>query len=197
VIGNGLPDEAFVNRDGPRKGILYLGRLEIAQKGIDMLLAAFAAIAPYTDRTLTIAGAGPDEEEIRALAESVGVADRVLFIGQVAPADRFDLLASAELVAMPSRYETFGMVAAEALAVGTPVVAFDIACLRAIVLPSSGVLVQPFDIDAYAAALYRILSDDWLRNSLGDSGRVSVDRLRWDGIAEVQRDLYSRILIAS
>jgi glycosyltransferase involved in cell wall biosynthesis/O-antigen/teichoic acid export membrane protein len=197
VIGNGLPDEAFANRDGPRRDILYLGRLEIAQKGIDMLLSAFAAIAPYTDRTLTIAGSGPDEQQIRTLAASLGVADRVVFTGQVAPADRFDLLASAEVVAMPSRYETFGMVAAEALAVGTPVIAFDIACLRAIVLPSSGVLVQAFDIDAYAAALYRVLSDDWLRNSLGDSGRVSVDRLRWDGIAEEQRDLYSRILIPS
>jgi glycosyltransferase involved in cell wall biosynthesis len=197
VIENGLPDEAFLAREKSRSDILYLGRLEIAQKGVDLLIQAFAAIADHTGRTLTIAGSGPDEEQIRALAGRLGVADRVVFAGHVPPSDRFDLLASAELVAMPSRYETFGMVAAEALAVGTPVVAFDIPCLRSVVSPSGGILVPAFDTEAFAAALVRVLGDDWLKSQLGISGRETMRRLRWDGVAAVQRDFYSSILIAS
>jgi glycosyltransferase involved in cell wall biosynthesis len=197
VIQNGLPDEAFLTHDQTRKNILYLGRLEIAQKGVDLLLEIFAAIADHTDRMLTIAGSGPDEERIRGLVNSLGIADRVVFTGHIAPGDRFELLASAEVVAMPSRYETFGMVAAEALAVGTPVVAFDIPCLRSILSPSSGVLVPAFDTEAFAGALMRILDDHWLRDRLGSSGRARVDHLRWDGVAAVQRDLYSRILVSS
>jgi glycosyltransferase involved in cell wall biosynthesis/O-antigen/teichoic acid export membrane protein len=197
VIQNGLPDEAFSTLERARKNILYLGRLEIAQKGVDLLLEIFASIAHDTGRILTIAGSGPDEERIRELAHSLGIADRVVFAGRIAPADRFELLASAEVVAMPSRYETFGMVAAEALAVGTPVVAFDIPCLRSILSPSSGVLVPAFDTEAFAGALVRVLDDDWLRDRLGNSGRARVDHLRWDGVAAVQRDLYSRALVWS
>lgn len=195
VIQNGLPDEAFLVRNQPRSNILYLGRLEIAQKGMDLLMLAFAAITHYTGRTLTIAGSGPDEARIRALADSLGVSDRVYFIGYVAPSDRFDLLASAEVVAMPSRYETFGMVAAEAVAVGTPVVAFDIPCLRSILSPANGILVPAFDTEAFAAALVRGLNDDQLKYRLGRFGKGTVNHLRWDGIAADQETLYSSVLV--
>jgi glycosyltransferase involved in cell wall biosynthesis/O-antigen/teichoic acid export membrane protein len=197
VIENGLPEEAFLDRDLPRSNILYLGRLEESQKGIDLLMRAFACIAGRTDRTLTVAGSGPDEARMRALADSLGVGNRVLFIGRVAPSKRFDLLASAELVAMPSRYETFGMVAAEALAVGTPVVAFDIPCLRSILSAGCGILVPAFDTEAFAAALVRVLDDDELRSRLVGAGRAMVDRLSWDGAASVQENLYSSVLIGA
>lgn len=197
VIENGLPDEAFMTRSRPRNNILYLGRLEIAQKGLDILLHAFTLIADYTDKALIIAGSGPDEARIRALAYSLGVGDRIQFVGQVSPTDRFDLLASAELVAMPSRYETFGMVAAEAVAVGTPIVAFDIPCLRSILSPASGVLVPAFDTNAFAAALVRVLKDDQLKWTLSNDGKAAVDHLRWDGLAAVQETLYSRVLVAA
>jgi glycosyltransferase involved in cell wall biosynthesis/O-antigen/teichoic acid export membrane protein len=197
VIENGLPEEAFLDRNLPRSNILYLGRLEESQKGIDLLMRAFACIAGRTDRTLTVAGSGPDEARMRALANSLGVGNRVLFLGHVAPSERFDLLASAELVAMPSRYETFGMVAAEALAVGTPVVAFDIPCLRSILSPGCGILVPAFDTDAFAAALVRVLDDYELRSRLAGAGRAMVNRLSWDGAASVQESLYSRVLIGA
>ena len=197
VIQNGLPDEAFLTRDQPRSNILYLGRLEIAQKGIDLLVQAFARVANSTSCRLTIAGSGPDEARVRELAASLGVGDRLLFLGRVPPSDRFDLLASAEVVAMPSRYETFGMVAAEALAVGTPVVAFDIPCLRSILSPESGILVPAFDTDAFAAALVRVLDDEQLKSRLGNVGRATVHHLRWDGIASLQETLYSDVLMAA
>ncbi len=196
LIENGLPDEAFYPRDGSRKDIVFLGRLEIAQKGLDILVQAFASIIDTTSCGLLIAGAGPDEAKIRDLARRLGVAERVAFAGHVRPADRFDLLASAELVAMPSRYETYGLVAAEALAVGTPVVAFDIPCLRTIVAGAGGVLVPAFDTGAYAAALAETLKDGDLRTRLGRAGQETVRHLRWDDVAEKQRDLFADLLVS-
>ena len=194
VIENALPDEAFQARTLLRRNILYLGRLEIAQKGVDLLLEAFASMPEGLGRTLVIAGSGPDETRLRALATRLGLDNRVVFAGHVDPAARFDLLASAELVAMPSRYETFGMVAAEALAVGTPVVAFDIPCLRSIVAPPNGILVPAFDTRAFASAIERVLADDLLRSQIGSSGRSRVSHLRWDGMATVQQEFYSTFL---
>jgi glycosyltransferase involved in cell wall biosynthesis/O-antigen/teichoic acid export membrane protein len=194
VIENGLPEEAFAPRDGERRNIVFLGRLEIAQKGLDMLLHAFAAIADSTGCELTIAGSGPDEAALRMLAHRLGVSDRVVFAGHVPPAERFELLAAAALVAMPSRYETYGLVAAEALAVGTPVVAFDIPCLRSIVSGAGGVLVPAFDTAAYATALADTLKNGELRARLGRAGRQSVARFRWEDVAVRQRDLFADLL---
>jgi glycosyltransferase involved in cell wall biosynthesis len=190
VVENGLPEEAFTPRDSVRRNILFLGRLDIAQKGLDMLLQAFASIADATSSELVIAGSGPDEAKIRELARRLGVEQRVVFAGHVRPAERFELLASAEIVAMPSRYETYGLVAAEALAVGTPVVAFDIPCLRSIVSVAGGVLVPPFDTGAYAAALADTMNDDSLRVRLGRTGQENVSHLRWDDVAERQREFF-------
>ncbi|HEY0934334.1 MAG TPA: glycosyltransferase, partial [Trebonia sp.] len=187
AVLNGLPDEAFEPRSMTRKNILYLGRLEMVQKGLDLLLPAFASIIHTTRADLLIAGVGPDEAKIRDLVRSLGLANRVTLVGHVPPADRFDLLASVELVAMPSRYETYGLVAAEALAVGTPVVAFDIPCLRTIVAGAGGVLVPAFDTRAYACALASTLQDGDLRSRLSRTGRETVEHLRWDGVAEKQR----------
>ena len=71
-------------------------------------------------------GDGPDRDAVESLALKFDVLDRVRIVGWVPPEDRFKWLSGADFIAMPSRYESFGMVAAEALAVETPVVAFDI-----------------------------------------------------------------------
>ena len=197
VIENALPEEAFMTRSRPRRDILFLGRLEMAQKGVDLLVESFASIADRTDRLLVIAGSGPDERRIRELVDARGIGDRVEFAGHIAPEDRFDLLASAEVVAMPSRYETFGMVAAESLAVETAVVAFDIPCLRSVVSTAGGILIPAFDTVAFGEACLKILCDDTLKLKLGRSGKETVSHLRWDGMAAVQRDFYSRVLVSS
>jgi glycogen(starch) synthase len=197
VIENALPEEAFVARSRPRRDILFLGRLEMSQKGVDLLVESFASIADRTDRLLVIAGSGLDERRIRELVDARRIRDRVKFVGHVPPEDRFDLLASAEVVAMPSRYETFGMVAAESLAVETPVVAFDIPCLRSVVSTSGGILVPAFDTNAFGDALLKILRDETLKLEFGRSGKESVSHLRWDGMAVIQRDYYEKVMVSS
>ena len=194
VITNGLDAGAFTGYECPRAGIFYLGRLEIAQKGLDLLLEAFAAIVGDIDQALVIAGDGPDDRALRDLARSLGIGDRVEFIGRVAADHRFERLASADLVAMPSRYETFGMVAAESLAVGTPVVAFDIPCLRALIDNEVGACVTAFDVSQFSDALRSLCLDGARRRHLGAAGPARVAALRWDDLAAEQGLIYQELV---
>jgi glycosyltransferase involved in cell wall biosynthesis/O-antigen/teichoic acid export membrane protein len=194
VVPNGLDANACVTRRPPRRGIAYLGRIEIAQKGLDLLLRSYAKVAGQIEQDLHIGGDGPDRAALEDLAHALGVSSRVHFIGRVAADDRFQWLAGADLLAMPSRYETFGMVAAEALAVATPVVAFDIPCLREVVGEDAGVLVPPFDVDRYSQALRAVASDPSLAAELGRSGPAQVASLRWETLASSQGQLYRAAL---
>jgi glycogen(starch) synthase len=118
----------------------------------------------------------------------------VKFIGRVKSGERFDLLASADVVVMTSRYETYGMVAAEALAVGTPVVAFTIPCLRNLVEDGrTGVLVRAFDVAGFAESWRNLLGDSSRRRSLGAAGPASVAGLQWDLLAASQGHVYRRV----
>jgi glycogen(starch) synthase len=198
VVPNALPPQAFSTAHrGPRSGIRYLGRIEDAQKGISLLLRAYATARHSAEgiaQDVLVAGEGPDRRALEALAAELGIADRVHFVGAVASADRFAWLAAAELVAMPSRYETFGMVAAEAMAAHTPVVAFDIDCLRNLVTDETGRRVPAFDVTAYGAALRELGADAALRSSLGNRGAADVAHLTWDNAAEHQGRIYSATL---
>jgi glycosyltransferase involved in cell wall biosynthesis/O-antigen/teichoic acid export membrane protein len=189
------PAETDTSPAWPRHGrrdLVYLGRLETAQKGLDQLLAAYALIAPVVDADLYVCGDGPDEDALRTLADAAGLAGRVHWLGRVRAGDRFRLLAAARLVCMPSRYESFGMVAAEALAVGTPVLSFDIPCLRALVTDRVGMRVPIGDIDGYAAAMARLVADPERCAELGAAGPAAVRHLDWDKVAARQLQVYER-----
>ena len=90
------------------------------------------------------------------MADRLGLVDRVRFIGWTAGKDKLALLARARVVAVPSRFETFGIVAAEAQATGTPVLGFDIDCLREVIGPDGGQVVPAFDTQEYGNALVRL-----------------------------------------
>jgi glycosyltransferase involved in cell wall biosynthesis/O-antigen/teichoic acid export membrane protein len=179
----------------PRKGFFYLGRLESAQKGLDLLLPAYALIADQVDHDLIIGGDGPDREKLQKLAAELGVGGRTHFVGRVVAADRFSWLARAHLLAMPSRYETFGMVAAEALSVATPVVAFGIPCLRGLVTERTGIVVPPYDVKRFAAALLTLATNPGLTRQLGEAGPAVVAGLNWDLLSAQQGSLYHSALL--
>jgi glycosyltransferase involved in cell wall biosynthesis/O-antigen/teichoic acid export membrane protein len=194
VVENGLDDAAFAPAPRRRQNIVYLGRLEIAQKGLDLLVRAYAQVAAEIPQRLVIAGDGPDLQALADLAAELDVAGRIDFVGRVSPAQRAGWLAGADLLVMPSRYETFGMVAAEALAARTPVIAFDIPCLRGLVSDRVGALVQPFDVGALAQAMRDLALDTGRRRALGQAGPEIVSELRWDHLAERQLAVYRRTM---
>jgi glycosyltransferase involved in cell wall biosynthesis len=194
VVLNGVDAPAAPVRAVRRSGTVFLGRLDVAHKGLDLMIEAFALVRRELDVDLVVGGDGPDREAVARLAEQAGVAAHVHLIGRVPAEARFEVLARADLVVMPSRYETFGMVAAEALAVGTPVLAFDIACLRGLVSDANGVLVPPFDVTALAREWVALLRDGERRRRLGAAGPESVAGLGWDRLAGQQGQVYREMV---
>jgi glycosyltransferase involved in cell wall biosynthesis/O-antigen/teichoic acid export membrane protein len=194
VVPNGVDLEELPYVPEPSGDIVYLGRIEFAQKGIDLLIDAFARVAAAIPSNLKVAGAGPDEPALRRMVAERGLNDRVELVGPVHGEEKSRLLSSASLVAMPSRFETFGIVAIEAQAAGTPVIAFDIPCLREVVPSASGVLVPPFDVDWFARELIRLLAEPASVATMGRAGQRFASRYDWDAIALEQETAYREVL---
>jgi D-inositol-3-phosphate glycosyltransferase len=187
---------------GERHRIVSVGRF-VPRKGFDIVVRALPAL-PHSE--LVIVG-GPersqldsDPEAVRllALAESLGVADRVQLYGSVAREDMPAILRSADVVACTPWYEPFGIVPLEAMACGVPVVASAVGgMLDTVVHDVTGRLVKPKSHTEVADAINQLMRDDFLRQSLGAAGR---DRARarysWDRIAADTSRIYERLVPA-
>ncbi len=146
-------------RPGGAAKVGTLGRLH-ENKGIDVMLRAFARLrGTGVAARLTIAGDGPERRALEALAADLSLGDAVEFIGWVSPAA--DYLATLDLFALPSRVEPFGLVVAESMAAGVPVIASDIDGPREILKGGDlGRLVAPDD-DAALAEAIGLATGDW------------------------------------
>ncbi|MCM1067887.1 MAG: glycosyltransferase family 4 protein [Muribaculaceae bacterium] len=176
-----VPNSVSVRRAEPlqvpagERRIVYVGRIA-AEKGIDVLIKAFAKLSDIAGLRLVIAGTGRgrDVMPLMELARRLGVDSRLDWAGQVA--DVAPLMASAEIGVLPSvGKEAFGLVVAEFMAQGVPVVATGHgACAEIITDGVDGLLVPPSDVDALADAIRRLASDSELRDRLGRAGALTV-----------------------
>ena len=152
---------------------MCLGRV-VRDKGFDLALAAFAELAPrFPKARLVVAGDGPARPELEAQAQALGVADAVEFPGWVAPERVSELMNSATLVVMPSRWdEPFGLVAVEAALMARPVVASRVGGLaEAVADGETGLLVDKEDPAALARAVAHLLEDPGKAERMGQAAR--------------------------
>lgn len=160
----------------PREPYLVaVGRLE-PQKGFDLLLRAYADLRTRgVTEPLVIVGEGQERETLQELARSLGITEHVVFTGF--QANPYPWLAGAEVFVSSSRFEGFCRVIAEALAVGTPVVATDCPSGPAEVLENgrAGVLVANEDVPALADGIYRLLGERALQDKLRAYGPVRAE----------------------
>lgn len=190
VIPNGVDDSLFHLRPQVGRGILYLGRLEVMAKGLDLLLAAYAAIPEAEREPLTFAGTPQEGGELERLIAQHNLGGWVRLTGRYDAAERARLLESCRFVAMPSRMETFGMTIAEANAAAKPVVIWDQPPMCEVASPDS-LRAPAYDVPAYTAALRHLLaaSDDELLMR-GLRSRVHARRYDWDAVAADQERFY-------
>lgn len=163
--------------------VVGMGRLT-PQKGFDLLLRAFqAARAHAPEWQLCVYGEGEERDRLAALAAALGIADAVAFPGWAADAD--EALARADLFVLSSRFEGFGNVIVEAMAVGTPVVSFDCPSGPSDIVQSgeNGLLVPAGDVDALALAMTRMMTDGVLRDRLAKSAAAGVERFTFATVA--------------
>jgi glycosyltransferase involved in cell wall biosynthesis len=176
--------------EGP--AIVACGRLT-EQKGFDVLLDAFARVRAARPARLWLVGEGPLRAQLQAQAERLGIADAVWFAGfQPNP---YRLMANADVFALSSRWEGFGNVVVEAMAVGTPVVSTR--CPHGpdeiIADGRDGLLVPVGDPGALADGLLRVLGDAGLHASLAAAGRARARDFAAPAIAAA----YGRLLEAA
>lgn len=146
--------------------LVTVGRL-VHQKNHSLALRALAQVP---DASLAIVGEGPLRNELEAEAERLGVSARVLFAG--VRADARSIMGAADAVVLCSRWEGLPLVALEALAAGTPLVATDVRGLRELLVDGETALLVPHDDPlALAAALGRVVSDRELTAVLAKGGR--------------------------
>lgn len=182
---------------GSEPMILFVGRIQ-PLKALDVAVAALADL-PQDVRLVVVGGpsgrAGQAEvEKVVSMADAAGLADRVEFV----PPQPHYLLSSyyraADVVVVPSRSESFGLVALEAAACGTPVVAAEVGGLRSLVVDSvTGYLIGSRDPVDYAKRLEQILFDPELAASMGSAAAERAKCYSWPLAAERLLDLYSEV----
>ncbi len=177
-------------RDGPI--IMACGRLT-AQKGFDVLLNAFALARQRYHSQLWLIGEGPLRESLEQLAVDLGIRDSIWFGGF--HENPYRLMRAADVFVLSSRWEGFGNVIVEAMAVGTPVVATDCPHGPGEIIRhgTNGLLVPPEDPEALAAAISDVLSDPRLGERLARGGRERARDFSAATIAETYGRLFVRV----
>jgi glycosyltransferase involved in cell wall biosynthesis len=202
------PDDRLWNlTDADPNRILFAGRFDL-HKGGDLIIDAFVELAKSRP-SLVLDFVGPDrgildssgrlvhiEEYVRSRAPEVEIARRIVIHGQKPMGEVDDFRRRALVTVAPSRYETFGYTAAEALRLGCPVVVGDAGGLREIVCDGeTGLCFRAGDSHALARQIERLLADPQLAARLGQAGRVDISR-RYSptAIAESTLDLYASVV---
>ena len=191
IIPNGVDLDRFARaepfeelRDGTLN-ILFVGRFE-ERKGLIHLLKAYHRLRKRrVDARLLIIGSGPKAREYRRFVGLRQVRD-VEWLGRVPDDDKARYFASADIFCSPATgQESFGIVLLEAMAAGVPIVASDIHGYKNVLQRGvQGLLVEPRNHRALAAALYKLAGDPDLRHRMGEEGRVRAPDYSWDRVTE-------------
>jgi D-inositol-3-phosphate glycosyltransferase len=186
---------------GLKKGeriILFVGRIE-PLKGIDVLIGAAAQL--HDDENFRVLIVGGDEraerqlEELRQHAERLGVDHHISFVGAVAHEELPVYYNAADVCVVPSYYESFGLVAIESMACGTPVVASRVGGLTSAISDGeTGYLIPWRCPEPFAERLELLLDNDELRASFGRAAREAVERFRWANVADALSAMYDGLL---
>lgn len=189
--------------DRETKVVLYVGRFD-PRKGIETLVRAVneSQLRNSNKLKLIIGGGstpgnsdGIERDRIEGIINELGMSDFTVFPGRLSE-DLPTYYAAADVCVVPSHYEPFGLVAIEAMASGTPVIASDVGGLQfTVVHEETGLLAPAKDVPAFANAIDRILLNPQWRDKLGEAGRKRVEtKFSWDGVATQLSELYTQIM---
>lgn len=145
------------------------------EKGVDILLDAFSQLVDQKKNIhLVIIGTGPDEDDLKAKAIEAGCQNQISFCGQAEWEHAMELLSIIDIVVVPSRFEGFGLAAAEAMALEKPVVASDTTGLKEVVIDQRQAYFSVGNVSALVLALQELVIDPDLRYRYGLAGKKRV-----------------------
>ena len=200
ALAPGPKPEALARRLGVADSpvALFLGSLE-PRKNLMFLLDVWQEVArTRTDAKLIVAGGGPLLRELQTRARASKLESSVVFTGHVPAAEKLDYYRLADMLVFPSTMEGFGLVVAEAMSCGLPVLISSRGSLPELIVPAAGGLVaDPTDRDAFVRGILTLLGDATIRRRFGTANRERVERLfRWDVCAAATVRVYEEVLEA-
>ena len=160
---------------------LFLGRFDVGQKGIDLLLRAYKKVYKNIGLPLIMIGYGPDEDRVKTLVKKLNLERDVKIVGAKFGKDKLDILSKALFFIAPSRHEGFCIAALEALAAGIPVVSFDIPGLSWMD-SSVSIKAKSFDVDNLAKKILSA-SDRKVNEKLRKKCKKFVKKFTWEKVA--------------
>jgi glycosyltransferase involved in cell wall biosynthesis len=196
---NGHGDRASTHGEAyPR--FLYLGRLDLYHKGLDLLLMGLAlglrqGKLPSTLRLDLVGADWGDTNTLHALARNLKLTDNVRFVGKIANRSPWAIIASYDVLVLPSRFDGFGLVALEAMVAGRPVVVSEQAGISTYVKQAQCGYVIQADSESICSGLTRALEtqDEW--HKIGAKGKqFAYEHLTWDKSAEHACHEYRKLL---
>jgi glycosyltransferase involved in cell wall biosynthesis len=207
IVPNGVDTEKFKPMDNSaalkrqfglsnEKCVLFVGSL-IPRKGLPFLVEAAKKIVKAQAQTkFLIVGDGPLRNQLEKSLKTANLSENFVFLGKIKEDILPAVYNSADVFALPSIQEGQGIVLLEAQASGKPAVAFDIGGVNeAVCNGETGLLVKPKSSEELADAIVKILSDESLRQKMGDSGRKFIsENFTWDICAQKMREIYEEAL---
>ena len=208
VVPAGVDLELFYPRDKEdareklgieeNRVILYVGRIE-PLKGIEILLEAVKLLEDPRDTRLVIVGGSLEDdaelERLKGLSEQLGIEEKVTFSGSVPQEMLPDFYSAADAFVLPSYYESFGLVALEAMACGTPVVVSRVGGLKTFIKQGeTGYLIPWRCPEPFAQRLDMLLANPALKESMGKAARAQALEMSWSGVADRLLDFYSDLM---
>lgn len=166
-------------------------------KGYDFLLRALVQVKlqGVVDWSCTIVGEGPERMGLETLAHELGIGERVRFTGALPHAQALEVIASADIFALPSWRESFGVVYLEAMAFGKPVIGCKGQGAQDIVVDGeTGLLVEPQDVVSLAEALLKLMRDPALGKKMGAAGKRRVESFTWHANATRYQSCYLELV---
>jgi glycosyltransferase involved in cell wall biosynthesis len=181
TITHGFDEKYLTVKKKKAKHILFMGRYDVGQKGIDLLMEAFSKITRKTKLNLVMAGCGPDRKKIIRLISKHKLNKRVQMNGFASGKYKKDLFAHAKYFVVPSKQEGFCISALEALGFGVPVVCFNIQGLAWIDRKVS-LKAEPFNVEEYSRLMLKA-EDNRLNIEMSKSARMFAKNYSWIQVA--------------
>ena len=187
-VGLGLPD---------KETVMYAGRVEPI-KGLDILLDSFKILNETRDVHLVVVGgslSGDRElDALRQRSKQLGILEKITFTGSVNQSELGRYYSAADVFVLPSHYESFGLVALEAMACGTPVVASRVGGIPSFVDDGeTGYLITWRSAEPFADRIEMLLENSDLRNFMSESARVKANSMNWSTVAAEVADYYCNL----
>jgi glycosyltransferase involved in cell wall biosynthesis len=181
---------------GEERFVLFSVQRLARVKRVDQLILAMPQVVARDPRVvLVLAGKGEEERRLRKLVDELELGEHVRFLGYVEGARLPECFASSDAFVFHSMVETFGIVFAQAMSSGLPIVAADTSCVADVLGPENALLVRPFDQTAFADAILKLAADPRLSAEIGLRNRArAVRELDWRSIASRYESVFEGLV---